>query len=40
MRTDIDVTTILEYYAGETIFEKIIPARIILKEQELEDCFI
>jgi 2-amino-4-hydroxy-6-hydroxymethyldihydropteridine diphosphokinase len=35
MRTDIDVTTILEYYAGETIFEKIIPAHIVVKEQHL-----
>jgi 2-amino-4-hydroxy-6-hydroxymethyldihydropteridine diphosphokinase len=28
-RTDIDVTTILEYYAGETTFEKITPAPAI-----------
>jgi len=38
-RTDIDVTTILEYYAGVTIFEKITPAHIIIEEHQLGGCF-
>lgn len=38
-RTNIDVKTILEYYAAETFFEKIIPAHIVIKEQQLQRLF-
>lgn len=38
--TDIDVTTMLEYYAGETVFEKIVPADIVVKEYLLTGCFV